>query len=70
MHKATFQLLAEYNLWATRRLLDENLWKDLNQSRYKTDFENPIAEIYRQTGKQVKRFLLRLRYYINVEIRL
>ena len=50
MHKATFQLLAEYNLWATRRLLDENLWKDLNQSRYKTDFENPIAEIYRQTG--------------------
>ncbi|AXY60741.1 DNA/RNA non-specific endonuclease [Acinetobacter sp. WCHAc010052] len=27
--------------------------KNLNQSRYKTDFENPVAEIYRQTGKNV-----------------
>ncbi|MFY6880531.1 LysM peptidoglycan-binding domain-containing protein, partial [Acinetobacter baumannii] len=32
---------------------DGTLLKNLNQSRYKTDFENPIAEIYKQTGKNV-----------------
>ena len=27
--------------------------KNLNQSRYKTDFETPMVDIYRQTGKPV-----------------
>jgi len=34
-------------------LSDRTLLKNLNQSRYKIDFENPVAEIYRQTGKNV-----------------
>lgn len=34
-------------------LSDGTKLKNLNLSRYKTDFENPVAEIYKQTGKNV-----------------
>lgn len=34
-------------------LSNGTLLKNLNLSRYKIDFEHPIAEIYRQTGQNV-----------------
>jgi hypothetical protein len=34
-------------------LSDGTLLKNLNLSRYKTDFEHPIANIFRETGKNV-----------------
>lgn len=34
-------------------LQNGDILKNLNQSRYVTDFENPVADIYRETGQPV-----------------